>query len=119
MQRVWPWLVQLGQGRSGFYSYYWLENQFAAEMVNADEILPQFQDTAPGTKIPLMKNGPVVHTVSLIEAPHYLMLDDGWFMLLEPIDGHTARLVVRYALTLAPVYWNGTTIMRSLNRRTL
>jgi len=23
---IWPWLVQLGQGRGGFYSYEWLEN---------------------------------------------------------------------------------------------
>jgi len=23
---VWPWLVQIGQGRGGFYSYEWLEN---------------------------------------------------------------------------------------------
>jgi hypothetical protein len=24
--QVWPWLVQLGQGRGGLYSYDWLEN---------------------------------------------------------------------------------------------
>jgi hypothetical protein len=24
--QVWPWLVQLGQGRAGLYSYEWLEN---------------------------------------------------------------------------------------------
>lgn len=23
---IWPWLVQMGQGRGGFYSYMWLEN---------------------------------------------------------------------------------------------
>src|SRR4051812_23088582 len=23
---VWPWLVQIGRGRGGFYSYTWLEN---------------------------------------------------------------------------------------------
>jgi hypothetical protein len=23
---IWPWLVQIGQGRGGFYSYEWLEN---------------------------------------------------------------------------------------------
>jgi hypothetical protein len=23
---IWPWLVQIGQGRGGFYSYDWLEN---------------------------------------------------------------------------------------------
>ncbi len=26
-EEVWRWLVQLGQGRSGLYSYDWLENR--------------------------------------------------------------------------------------------
>src|SRR5688572_22065717 len=37
---VWAWLVQLGQGRGGYYSYEWLENLFAADMHNAEEIIP-------------------------------------------------------------------------------
>lgn len=28
---VWPWLVQMGQGRGGFYTYEWIENQLGAE----------------------------------------------------------------------------------------
>src|SRR3546814_3812811 len=27
-QNIWPWLVQMGYGRGGFYSYDWLENAF-------------------------------------------------------------------------------------------
>lgn len=26
VRNVWPWLVQVGQKRGGFYSYTWLEN---------------------------------------------------------------------------------------------
>ena len=25
-ERVWPWLVQIGRGRAGWYSYDWLDN---------------------------------------------------------------------------------------------
>jgi hypothetical protein len=32
--KIWPWLLQLGQERGGFYSYTWLENLFAADMHN-------------------------------------------------------------------------------------
>lgn len=28
---VWPWLVQLGQDRGGFYTYEWLENLVGAD----------------------------------------------------------------------------------------
>ena len=32
---VWPWLVQMGQGRGGMYSYEWLENLVGCDIHNA------------------------------------------------------------------------------------
>jgi hypothetical protein len=40
---VWPWLVQMGQGRDGMYSYEWLENLVGCDIHNADRIIPEFQ----------------------------------------------------------------------------
>jgi len=39
---IWPWLLQLGQGRGGFYSYVRLENLADCEISNADHIFPEF-----------------------------------------------------------------------------
>src|SRR5690348_7187678 len=39
---IWPWLVQMGQGRGGFYTYAWLENLAGLRISNADQILPEF-----------------------------------------------------------------------------
>ena len=33
-ENVWPWLVQIGQDRAGFYSYTWLENLVLASIHN-------------------------------------------------------------------------------------
>jgi len=33
---IWPWLVQIGQGRGGFYSYELLENMIGCKIKNAD-----------------------------------------------------------------------------------
>lgn len=41
--QVWPWLVQLGQGRGGLYSYDWLENLIGCDVHSSDRILPGFQ----------------------------------------------------------------------------
>jgi hypothetical protein len=41
--QVWPWLLQLGQGRGGLYSYDWLENLVGCDIHSADRVLPQFQ----------------------------------------------------------------------------
>jgi hypothetical protein len=38
---VWPWLVQIGQDRAGFYSSDWLENIFLADIHNANAIRPE------------------------------------------------------------------------------
>ena len=40
---AWPWLVQMGSGRGGAYTYDWIENLFGLGMHSANEILPQSQ----------------------------------------------------------------------------
>ncbi|HEY5749821.1 MAG TPA: hypothetical protein VIU12_27330 [Chryseolinea sp.] len=40
---LWPWLLQMGQDRAGFYSYQWLENLFGAGMKNTYEVKLEFQ----------------------------------------------------------------------------
>jgi hypothetical protein len=42
-EEIWPWLLQIGQDRGGFYSYQWLENIFRADMKNSYAIKPEFQ----------------------------------------------------------------------------
>jgi hypothetical protein len=38
---VWPWIVQMGYGRAGFYAYDWLDNLGHGR--SADEIVPDLQ----------------------------------------------------------------------------
>jgi hypothetical protein len=43
-EKVWPWLIQIGQERAGFYSYAWLENLTLADIHNTFEVRPEWQD---------------------------------------------------------------------------
>ncbi len=92
---VWPWLVQLGYGKAGWYSYDWIDNDFKP---SADRILPEFQHLAPGDKILMMPEmGFIVRSV---DEPHSIVsvLQDGstsWSLGLYPADGGT-RLVSRW-----------------------
>ena len=54
---VWPWLVQLGQGRGGLYSYDWLENLADCDIHSVDRILPECQQLAVGDPIRLVREG--------------------------------------------------------------
>ncbi len=51
VEQVWPWLVQMGQDRGGFYSYAWLENLLALDIHNADRIHPEWQTLAVGDSV--------------------------------------------------------------------
>ena len=51
IEHVWPWLVQIGQDRAGFYSYTKLENLVVAGMCNADAVNPAWQQRAVGESV--------------------------------------------------------------------
>ena len=48
VDRVWPWIAQLGQGRGGFYSYDTLENLVGCDIQSADSIVPEWQEVRVG-----------------------------------------------------------------------
>lgn len=108
---VWPWLVQMGCGRAGWYSYDLLDNGGVA---SATRLLPEYQDIAPGYVIPADTKDRVGFPVLLVEPGRALVLgkvvDSAdrrpveypgirgrlvWsFHLREPISG-TTRLIAR------------------------
>ena len=95
---VWPWLVQMGSGRGGAYTYDWIENLFGLGMHSADEILPQFQTLAVGDVLPMGDGGPGMR-VEICDAPRTLVFrsEDGqwvWIFSLSEQWGGT-RLVSR------------------------
>jgi hypothetical protein len=55
--QVWPWLVQMGQGRGGLYSYDWLENLAGCDIHSVDTLMPELQHLAVGDPIRLVREG--------------------------------------------------------------
>lgn len=96
-ERVWPWVVQTGFGRAGFYSYDLLDN---LGRPSADVVLPQFQDVGVGDLAAPMASPPDERTafrVARVEAPNVLVWakpDSTWAWVLTPV-GTGTRLVTR------------------------
>jgi hypothetical protein len=93
---VWPWLVQMGSGRGGVYTYDWMENLFGLGMHSADEILPQFQDLKLGDEFQLGPGRPKMR-VEVFEPERALAFrfEDQtwvWTFALFPEDGRTRLL---------------------------
>jgi hypothetical protein len=103
---VWPWIVQLGQGRGGFYSYDVLENLVGCDIHSADRIIQEWQQLEVGATVCLAPELPL--TVAVVDTGAALVLRGGiplggnaapydftWaFVLNHHTDGST-RLVVR------------------------
>ncbi|MEZ4503475.1 MAG: hypothetical protein R3C39_12685 [Dehalococcoidia bacterium] len=52
-ERIWPWLVQVGWGRGGWYTYRWVDALlFPANAPSAATIRPELQGLAVGDVVP-------------------------------------------------------------------
>jgi len=49
---VWPWLVQMGVGRAGFYSYDMIEKRLGLDVHSVELIVPELQGLAVGDSMP-------------------------------------------------------------------
>ena len=95
-EEIWPWLLQLGYGKAGWYSYDWIDNDFAP---SANRIIPEYQNLGTGDKI-LMMPGMGFEVVS-VDPPQSIVsvLEDGstsWCLALHPMEGGGTRLVSRW-----------------------
>lgn len=71
--QVWPWLVQMGWDRGGWYSWDHLDN---AGRPSATEVHPEWQDLAVGDQLRYWALGHVVdaYRVAVLDPPHFLCL---------------------------------------------
>ncbi len=99
---VWPWLVQLGQDRGGFYSYDWLERLVGDRIENADRIHPEWQHIERGDLVRATQPdylggrfGDLGWRVREVVPGRALILENWGAFVVEPIDTNNSRLIVR------------------------
>jgi len=115
-ERVWPWLVQMGYDRAGWYSWDTLDH---GGKPSAGRIVPQWQDLHEGQSVNSMAHGRDQMTVAVLEPNRTLVLrsvyqvpsfrtvdprpgplppdcaDALWGFHLRPAPAGQTRLVVR------------------------
>ena len=111
---VWPWLVQMGYGRGGWYSYDRLDN---AGRPSAETVVPEWQNIKMGDRLTAGSSGRAWFTVAGLDPGRALVLrasndprrgasfdpsgprprwftDGTWEFVLEALDGDRTRLIV-------------------------
>ena len=104
---IWPWLVQMGQGRAGFYSYDRLENLAGCDITSADDVVPEWQGVQVGDEVRLHpefalpvavvrpQEALVLHGAGPVDDEAPVPFDFTWAFVLRPADDGRTRLVVR------------------------
>lgn len=119
--RVWPWLVQMGTDRGGWYSWDHLDN---FGRTSADRIHADWQDVSLGSRLRGTPDGRQSWVVAALEPERFLALrmsldlrgrafdpqakaprfytDSTWSFLLKELPGGRTRLVVSGYWALRP-----------------
>lgn len=71
-EMVWPWVVQIGADRGGFYSYDRIENLVGCNLRSVKTVVPEWQHLGPGDLVRLHPQ--VALTVVSVEPDHSLVL---------------------------------------------
>ena len=106
-EAVWPWLVQFGLGRAGFYSYELLERAAGIPVRNVEQILPEHQTLDVGDEVKLHPDAPGI-PVGKVQAPRMLCFGGpsrggalppdprrSWSLYVEPCPEGGSRLLLR------------------------
>jgi hypothetical protein len=96
-EHVWPWLVQIGFNRAGWYSYDLLDNLGRR---SAERIIPELQAIEVGDWIPMSAtiNEQTAFRVAALEPNRTLLWakpDSTWAWLIAPLDPERTRVVSR------------------------
>ena len=120
--RIWPWLVQMGCDRAGFYSYDALDNSGKR---SARELHPEWQELHVGQLVAATPEGPGGFEVLQIVPERVLLLGGlfdstaarqlpfasqrpasywhvTWAFVLEPLDAEQTRVWVRARAAFSP-----------------
>jgi hypothetical protein len=127
VETIWPWLLQMGCRRAGWYSYDWLDN---GGTPSAQRIVSEWQHSKAGDLLPATPSGEEGFYVVDLDEPRFLLLggyfdqNSGkaylpnieqlpghyirttWAFVLEPQTPEITRLIVRVRADftgLAPV----------------
>jgi hypothetical protein len=96
-EEIWPWLVQIGINRAGWYSYDWLDN---LGRPSAQRIIPELQHVAVGDLIPISPDNTFGLRVKDFERNRWVLWwdnkgDTTWYWGLSPLDAKATRLITR------------------------
>ncbi|MCP4130048.1 MAG: hypothetical protein GY754_03420 [bacterium] len=124
-ETIWPWLLQMGCDRAGWYSHDFLDN---GRNPSAEEIIPELQDVKEGDILPNRPGSTEGFEIIKLDKPELFALGayleipkfntipwqeklprkymrSTWLFVLQERDKDRTRLLVRARGVIYPWYW--------------
>jgi hypothetical protein len=116
-EQIYPWIVQIGADRGGWYSYEWFEtNVLRCKNTNADRIHEEWQGLEVGGQVKMCPDEkmPPAYEVAMMYPGQAIVLghQDGdkwvevWQFVLVPQQDGSTRLVIRSRSEMGGWFWN-------------
>jgi len=106
-ETIWPWLVQIGYRRAGWYGYDWIDND---RIPSARVVLTQ--GLKPGDVVPIWRG--IGFPVRAIQTNRYMVFasdDDKNSMALELLPAGAGRTRLVWRIRLAPYNWKSPPVL--------
>ena len=115
VQKIYPWILQLGADKSGMYSYTWVENLVNCKMAKDETFHPEWQNPTAGDLMKMCAGdfAPPPYIVAEVLPNQAVTFghktDEAWeetwqFVLLPQTDG-TTRLITRTSTNMIGGIW--------------
>lgn len=115
-EQIYPWILQIGAERGGWYSYDWLETGLLrCPIVNADRLNPEWQDLVVGDVIKMCpgQSGPPPYIVAQLEPDRAVVMGhqengrwvETWQFVIQPQPDGSSRLITRSRTMTDGGFW--------------
>jgi len=108
-EKIWPWIVQFGFDKAGFYSYELIERMIGISVTNFESIIEEYQKLEVGNEILLHPKTPGI-PVARIELYKHICFGNesekdsenarSWSFYIDEVDKSKCNLVVRSCVAL-------------------
>ena len=115
VDKIYPWILQIGADKSGMYSYTWLENLVGCKMAKVETIKPEWQTLNEGDLMKMCAGdfAPPPYIVARVLPDQAVIFghktgenwEESWQFVLVPQSDGTTRLVTRTSTNMTGGMW--------------
>ena len=115
IEKIYPWILQIGADKSGMYSYTWLEQTLGCKMAKDETLHPEWHNLAEGDEMKMCAGdfAPPPYIVARVLPNETVVFGhkegekwvETWQFILQPQTDGSTRLIARTSTNMTGGFW--------------